>query len=332
MGSESHRKASQTGPTRAQGPKHVTKIQREMHAQMVKLVAEDIDAAEIYSPPKVTQRAKQWGLTPGWSLDLTTKDKDGKAWDFSMKEMRARAINKIKRDRPLLIIGSPMCTDWSSMMNLNWGKMGAEEKERRLKAARRHLRFCVKSCNNGEKIMINDVSRAYFCAPARRQVFVELCEEDTVAGEDMVGELNYSMCGTRDAAQHWGEACASTMLNIGFNQREASPCTLSHANRGLRCYIHGDDFVTVGADKELKWMKQELEKAYEIKTQVLGPNKEDMQQVRVLNRILTCGPHGTSYEADPRHAEIVAKKLGLSGAKGVVTLGTKEEGTTKDNK
>ena len=148
----------------------------------------------------------------------------------------------------------------------------------------------------------------------------------------MVGELNYSMYGTRDAAQNWGEACANTMLKIGFTQGEASPYTFSHEGKGLRCYIHGDDFVTVGTDKELKWMKQELEKAYELKTQVLGPSKEDLQQVRALNRIMTWKSHGISYEADPRHAEIVIKELGLSDAKGVVTLGTKEEGTTKDHK
>ena len=94
--------------------------------------------------------------------------------------------------------------------------------------------------------MINDVSRAYFRAPARRQVFVELCPEDAVDGEDMVGEFNYSMYGTRDAAQNWGEECASTMKNIGFEQGAASPCTFSHASKGLRCYIHGGGFVTIG--------------------------------------------------------------------------------------
>ena len=77
-------------------------------------------------------------------------------------------------------------------------------------------------------------------------------------------------------------------------------------------------------------MKHELEKSYEIKTQLLGPGKEDLQQVRVLNRILTWGPNGISYEADPRHAEIVIKELGLTEAKGVFTPGTKEEGTTKE--
>ena len=71
-------------------------------------------------------------------------------------------------------------------------------------------------------------------------------------------------------------------------------------------------------EQNLKWMKAELEKHYEIKTQVLGPGPEDLQQVRVLNRVLTWTKEGIHYEADPRHAEIVAEQLGLRDAKGVV--------------
>ena len=31
-----------------------------MQMQLMKLVAEDIDVAEIYSPPRVAKRAEQW--------------------------------------------------------------------------------------------------------------------------------------------------------------------------------------------------------------------------------------------------------------------------------
>ena len=180
--------------------------------------------------------------------------------------------------------------------------------------------------------MVNDVSRAYFCAPARRQVFVELPDEDNTTGDKMVGELNFSMYGTRDAAQNWGEECAATMKKLGFQRGTASPCTFSHHYRRLRCYIHGDDFVTVGMDEHLKWMKAQLEKQYELKKQVLGPDEGDLKQVRVLNRVLTWSDEGIAYEADPRHAEIVIAELGLKEAKGVVAPGTKEEGNTKEDK
>ena len=54
------------------------------------------------------------------------------------------------------------------------------------------------------KIMINDVSRAYFYANSDRPTFVEICEEDWEPGDEaMCGELNVSMYGTRRAAQNW---------------------------------------------------------------------------------------------------------------------------------
>ena len=187
------------------------------------------------------------------------------------------------------------------------------------------------SSNKGERLMVNDVSRAYFCAPARRQVFVELPAEDKEEGQDLVGELNYSMYGTRDAAQNWGEECAKTMKDIGFAQGTASPCTFTHKERGIRTYIHGDDYVSVGKEQDLMWMKQEVEKRYKLKTQILGPGQHEEQQVRVLNRVLTWTKDGILYEADPRHVEILIKELGLTNAKSVCTPGTKEEGRTKED-
>ena len=51
-------------------------------------------------------------------------------------------------------------------------------------------------------MMSVDVKRAYFYAPARRQVFVELPAEDWQEGdENMCGELRVSLYGTRDAAR-----------------------------------------------------------------------------------------------------------------------------------
>ena len=60
-------------------------------------------------------------------------------------------------------------------------------------------------------IMINGVSRAFFEAPAVRQVCVEIPEEDlTSAGRkaDNVGHLKMSLYGTRDAAMNWQEDVA----------------------------------------------------------------------------------------------------------------------------
>ena len=44
----------------------------------------------------------------------------------------------------------------------------------------------------GCEVMVNDVSRAYFYAPARRSLFIKLPEEDLEAQPGQVGRLNVS--------------------------------------------------------------------------------------------------------------------------------------------
>ena len=80
----------------------------------------------------------------GFALDLTTSDTDESSWDFDSKVMRDRALRKLKEEKPLLRVGSPMCTDWSATMNLNWHKYTEEEKTKRMREARDHLAFCIK--------------------------------------------------------------------------------------------------------------------------------------------------------------------------------------------
>ena len=85
------------------------------------------------------------------------------------------------------------------------------------------------------RFMVNDVSRAYFYAKAIRKVFVEIAEEDREPGdENMVGELQYSMYGTRDAAQNWEEAYSDFMVSVGFAKGLCSPCVFYHKEKNLR--------------------------------------------------------------------------------------------------
>ena len=97
------------GKWKVPGLKHTARLQNETRTQMMKLVAKDIDVAEIYSPPRVAKRPEQYGFEGGWGLDLTTKGSDGKAWHPSSSVIRKRAIDNTKKDKPLLTMGSPMC-------------------------------------------------------------------------------------------------------------------------------------------------------------------------------------------------------------------------------
>ena len=49
----------------------------------------------------------------------------------------------MSKNKPLLIIGSPPCDQWSIMQNLNEGKREPEEVNRKLVEARIHLAFCA---------------------------------------------------------------------------------------------------------------------------------------------------------------------------------------------
>ncbi len=72
---------------------------------------------------------------------------------------------------------------------------------------------------NGEGIgnnvvIVNDVSRALFEAPAMRQVCVELPSEDKTSADsqsDNVGHLQMILYGTRDAAMNWQDEVAKEM-------------------------------------------------------------------------------------------------------------------------
>ena len=81
--------------------------------------AEEAKAArtvsEVYSAPRVTRAAKllpSLGVLPGFALDLSTCDEEGRAWDFDEEDRREAARELIRTKRPKLVVGSPMCTDF----------------------------------------------------------------------------------------------------------------------------------------------------------------------------------------------------------------------------
>ena len=94
--------------------------------------------------------------------------------------------------------------------------------------------------------------------------------------------------------------------------------------------MHGDDYVSTAMPEQLEWLKGQFEKKYIIKTHWLGPGGQHSREIKILNRIVGWdNVKGITFEADPRHAEIIIKQLKLEDAKAVSTLGTKEEGRTK---
>ena len=77
-------------------------------------------------------------------------------------------------------------------------------------------------------LLIVDVRRAYFYAPAKRRVYIELPEEDYRYGdEEKCGMLNVSLYGTRDAASNWEAELEGFLEGIGFKKGSGSSCLLN---------------------------------------------------------------------------------------------------------
>ena len=101
------------------------------------------DLSEIYSPPRIASTANRMGMRGGFSLDFTTPEADGYVWDFNKVECRNKAMKLVKRTKPYMLVGSPECTPFSTIQNLNmrtpagYDKVMAERAQGEV-----HLEFC----------------------------------------------------------------------------------------------------------------------------------------------------------------------------------------------
>ena len=87
--------------------------------------------------------------------------------------------------------------------------------------------------------------------------------------------------------------------------------------------VHGDDFVFTGVESDLEWARQQMEKSFLVKViGRLGGDKQDVGELRVLDRVLSWRSGGIQLEADPRHQEILISEL-EQFVHGLSTLGVK---------
>ena len=123
-------------------------IDDDVNAEMLSLVDRKIlasvimgvDITEVYSPARVAQVARKFGLTPGSSMDLT------EGWDFNLEEHKTLAWKRIREEQPYVVVGSPPCTMFSVLQELNksinkdkpgWQQKFDLEKEKAIK----HVEF-----------------------------------------------------------------------------------------------------------------------------------------------------------------------------------------------
>ena len=148
-------------------------------------------------------------------------------------------------------------------------------------------------------------------------MYVELPDEDPGKAQGLVGKINFSLYGTRDAAANWQKCVAEHLVGIGFQQGRSNPCVFHHEARNVRTLVHGDDYASTGTLEDLKWLQTELETRFDMKTQVVGHSRKEgvVKEARILNRIVRATRDGREYVCDQRHVEIILEQLELKDAK-----------------
>ena len=171
-------------------------------------------------------------------------------------------------------------------------------------------------------LMVIAIRRAYFNAPTRRPVFVDIPPADWEVGDEgKCAKLNVSLYGTRDAARNWEEELTKFMLAQGAVIGKSCPCVydINEGDKSVNIAVHGDDIVCAGEPAELDELRTKFSQKFEIRTQELSARKSGTLEVNILGRIVRRGIRGITIEADPRHAQAIVEHLDLVGANGVVT-------------
>ena len=104
-----------------------------------------VKVTELFSPPRVTKELRMMphlGLDCGTTFDLE-KDEHGVQWDFLKADDRARCRKRIAEEQPFIVIGSPPCSMFSSIMISNRKFMASAAGKRRLAEAHVLLNFPI---------------------------------------------------------------------------------------------------------------------------------------------------------------------------------------------
>ena len=186
-------------------------------------------------------------------------------------------------------------------------------------------------------LLLIDIKKAHAHPKAPGDIYIDLPPEDAAPG--MCAKLVHMLYGHRQAGAIWEQFYADIMVQkLGFVQGKSSPCLFSRADKLVRVFVHGDDFVVCARRSATFWFKDAIGEHMLCKDRgTIGPAPEDLQEIRILNRILrytiTANGPQLEFEGDPRHVEIVLAQLGLTeGSKGKSVPGAKRSGKILDER
>ena len=122
------------------------------------------------------------------------------------------------------------------------------------------LKVSMKTSRKGNPLKLAhfDISRAHFMPKARRELYVELPDEDPMKQKGFVGLLLRSMYGTQDASNLWQEDYTGTLVQRGCTLGRSNPAVFHSHREDGRMLVHGDDLVLIADDGEIKAVEQLL--------------------------------------------------------------------------
>ena len=150
--------------------------------------------------------------------------------------------------------------------------------------------------------MVLDIKRAFLHGLVTRTIYVELPEEESEGGK-YVGRLVKTLYGTRDAPVAWQRVVKNDMARLGFEECRMTSGVYIHRDRDLRVVTHVDDFLVAGETQHLKWLRDELEKTYELMVQIAGWQPGDSRELSFLGRTIRLFNAGIELEGDDKHVK-----------------------------
>ena len=129
--------------------------------------------------------------------------------------------------------------------------------------------------------------------------------------------LQYSLYGTRYAAQKLEEELASTLSDMKLTRGIACPCAWRGCIKGedIVATVHGDNITVGGERSAVELLIKMISKRYEIKKQVIGEDPDlEKSGENGDSCHLKWNRDGITIEADQRHVREILKGLELERA------------------
>ena len=181
------------------------------------------------------------------------------------------------------------------------------------------------SGTHGRRLMVLDIKRAFLYGAVEETIFVELPDEDPMKAQGYMGQLQKAMYGTRAAPVVWQKLVVTTMEKLGFTASKRYPCIFFHPTMDLKVVTHVDDFLCAGPTQNLKWLRDELTKEFDLTSEVLGPGREEVREAKFLGRKIEWRQEGLRYSGDAHHAEVLIDEWAMHDSRPVVSPGTADE-------